>query len=122
MARALVIDDDAQVRQVLRRMLERAGHEVHAVSDGMGAAGLYREHPSDLVITDIYMPEKAGLETILELRTEFPDVKIIAMSGGEGIFDLQPLGTAKRLGVVGTLQKPFRWEDLKAAIEKAFAD
>ncbi|MCP4004202.1 MAG: response regulator [bacterium] len=118
MARILVVDDDAQIRGVIRGMLETMGHEVHEVSDGMHATVAYREKPADLVITDIYMPDKEGLELILELRTEFPDVKIVAVSGGGGAFDLEPLETAQNLGVCATLNKPFRSEELGKLVER----
>ena len=84
MARILLLDDDRALRDVVRMILEEAGHVVNDAPDGRAGVEMYRESPSDIVITDIRMPEKTGNETILELRAEFPDVKIIAMSGGCG--------------------------------------
>src|SRR5437762_7182307 len=83
MARILVIDDDAQVRGAVRRVLERAGHTVVDVADGEAGIRAHRERPTDLIITDIFMPEQDGIETIQQLRREFPRVKIIAISGGD---------------------------------------
>ena len=93
MARILIIDDDEQVRRYLRKILEAQGHEVVAASDGKLGIELCREEPTDLIITDIFMPEKEGLETIGELRRDYPDVKIIAISGGgrTGNLDFLPL-------------------------------
>jgi len=70
-----VIDDEASVRQMLRHMLERAGHEVAEAEDGSVGVRFYREHPADLIITDILMSEKEGSETILQLRQIHPQVR-----------------------------------------------
>ena len=82
MALILIIDDDDQIRRVLRKTLERDGYDVADAPNGKEGIRLYRENPADLVITDIIMPEKEGIETIRELRRDFPEVKIIAISGG----------------------------------------
>ena len=82
MARILLIDDDAVTREMLGKLLENAGHEVVEAANGAVGTALFRKSPADVVITDILMPEKEGIETILELRREYPDVKIIAVSGG----------------------------------------
>ena len=83
MSRILIIEDDEHVRGMLRKMLERIGYDVFDAPDGKEGLDFYRNTPVDLVITDILMPEKEGIQTIMELRREFPDVKIIAISGGE---------------------------------------
>ena len=82
MARLLLADDDANVRSVLRRMLERDGHEVRVARDGFEASKMFRESPADVMILDLYMPGQEGLETLLELRAEFPDTRVIVISGG----------------------------------------
>ena len=82
MARILIIDDDVQILSMLRQTLEREGYEVVEASDGEQGEKLFREKPTDLIITDLIMPEKEGVETIKEIRSEFPETKIIAMSGG----------------------------------------
>jgi CheY-like chemotaxis protein len=107
MARILVIDDEAQIRRVLRRSLEQNGYEVEEARDGVEGLRLYRAAPTDLVITDILMPEKEGYELIRELRAIHRGVRIIAISGGSAQIDMDTLGTAKFLGAVRTLQKPF---------------
>ena len=82
MERILIIDDEQQIRSMLRLMLEREGYEVVEAPDGIEGIRVYRRKPADLIITDLIMPNKDGIGMIIELRKEFPDVKIIAMSGG----------------------------------------
>ncbi len=121
MATILVADDDEQVRSVLSRMLEREGHQVLQAADGFEASDLYRQRHPEVVILDLYMPEKEGIETLLELRTEFPDNRIIVISGGGGAFALDPLRTAERLGAVKTLTKPIGRAELVSAVCDALA-
>jgi DNA-binding response OmpR family regulator len=89
MTKRLVIEDDDRLRTTLRKMLERSGYEVVVASNGKEGIKHFREAPCDLVITDLIMPEKEGLETIRELKEEVPDIKVIAISGGgrEGFDD-----------------------------------
>jgi DNA-binding response OmpR family regulator len=82
MSRILVIDDDEQIRGMLRQVLGCEGYEVVEASNGKDGMALFRAAPADLVISDILMPEQEGLQTIRELRREFPTVKIITISGG----------------------------------------
>ena len=82
MARILVVDDEEGIRTLLRNILVREGHHVTTAADGVEALQVVDTQPVDLVITDLIMPEKEGVETISELRKRFPAVKIIAMSGG----------------------------------------
>ena len=116
MARILIIDDDVQILKMLRKMLELEGHEVVDATDGNKGLKLYREDPTDLVITDIVMPEKEGIETIVDLRREFPEAKIIAMSGGGHVEPEAYLHMAKGFGAQRTLTKPFGKEELVEAI------
>lgn len=117
MARILVIDDDPDMRAMLEQMLRAAGHEVISAMDGKAGVGLYRASPADLVMTDLFMPNQEGLETIIELRREFPEVAITAMSGKTAADTM--LSIAKRLGAVGTLQKPFFPLQLLCEVERA---
>src|SRR5215475_12447612 len=121
MARILIIDDEAPVRRLLRHMLEKEGYEVIDAPDGEVGIKLFRERPSDLVLTDILMPEKEGIETIIELRKSFPRVKIIAMSGGGRMGKLDVLPIAKSFGALQTLEKPFERHELLDAIRVALA-
>ncbi|MER3424265.1 MAG: response regulator [Nitrospiraceae bacterium] len=107
MARVLIIDDEPLVRDMLRYTLESVGHTVVEASDGRVAMRLWRENPADLIVTDLLMPEKDGLEVIRELRRDFPQAKIIALSGGSRRIDFDTLDIAKRFGAVHALAKPF---------------
>lgn len=107
MARILVIDDDRKLREVVRRALERAGHTVFEADDGRAGIQLYRGQGAELIITDIFMPERDGLETILQLRRENPGVKIVAISGGDQSGSLDLREHAEVLGASRTLRKPF---------------
>ena len=108
----LVIDDDEQMRVALRNLLEGSGYEVINASDGEEGLRLYHERPTDLIITDLIMPQKEGIETIRELRQDFPDVKIIAISGGGRSDPEVFLSFAKIFGAHRTIAKPFKREDL----------
>jgi DNA-binding NtrC family response regulator len=113
MARILLIDDDDQFRTLLRKMLEKAGYDdIEEANDGRIGVKLFRQRPFDLVITDIIMPDKEGIETIVELTDDYPQIKIIAMSGGGRIGPQDYLETAKRLGASRTLAKPFNYSEL----------
>jgi YesN/AraC family two-component response regulator len=118
MAHILIIDDDPQILDMLGQTLKREGHEVVEALDGKEGLKLYRENPTDLIITDIIMPDKEGIETIIELQRDFPDVKIIAISGGGHNDPHQYLYIARMLGVQKTFTKPIAREELlKAASE-----
>jgi YesN/AraC family two-component response regulator len=118
MASILIIDDELQIRVMMRRILEKVGYEVYEASDGKEGIKLFREKPTDLVITDIIMPEKEGLETILDLRHDFPKIKIIAISGGgkTGLPNFLP--AAKKFGAIRTLPKPFGKDDLLKMVKE----
>ena len=115
----LVIDDEAEMRVMLQETLSAAGYDVTAASDGQEAASLSRSHPPELVITDIYMPNKDGLEVIMEMRAAFPATRIIAMSGQ--VTQRNMLPAASVLGAVRTLPKPFLPAELLALVEEVLA-
>jgi DNA-binding NtrC family response regulator len=122
MARILIIDDESQIRSMLRLMLERAGYEIAEAPDGIEGIRQYRENPADLIITDLIMPNKDGIGMIIDLKKEFPKVKIIAMSGGgvnrpEGYLD-----GAKKLGATRTLTKPIDREEMLKAVKESLND
>jgi DNA-binding response OmpR family regulator len=119
MPHILLIDDDDLFRNLLRINLEEAGHTVIEAPNGQKGLALYRAAPADLVLTDLVMPEKDGIGIIIELRKEFPAAKIIAMSGGGRGSAADYLKSARLLGAVGTLPKPFTHEALLAAIKAA---
>ena len=107
MGKILVIDDDATIRLSLRLALEDVDHQVEEAGDGEAGMALLRAFKPQLVITDIFMPEKEGLETIDEIKTHAPATKIIAISGGGRMDPGDYLGIAKRVGADRTLVKPF---------------
>jgi DNA-binding response OmpR family regulator len=118
MSRVLVVDDDLQVLEVVGEMLRLEGFEVEVASNGCEALRQFRNHRFDLVITDLIMPDKEGLETIAELRTLDRHVPIIAMSGGGRIGPTDYLDTAFQLGADATLAKPFARSELIAAVTR----
>ena len=119
MARILVIDDNEAVRKMIGEILRRNGYEVMEAPDGKIGLSMYAENPADVVITDIFKPEKEGLETIMELRRGVPDARIIAMTGGIGALDRETtLLLACDLGADKTIMKPVPRAELLAAIEE----
>jgi DNA-binding response OmpR family regulator len=117
MARILVIDDDPDLRAVLEEILKPAGYEVILAADGREGVMRHRTSPADLVITDLYMPIQDGFETIRELRSCFPEVAIIAMSGRTDTGTM--LSIAQNLAAVGILKKPFLTDELIASVANA---
>jgi two-component system, chemotaxis family, chemotaxis protein CheY len=115
----LIIDDDDDVRGVLRLMLESEGFEVAESRDGAEGIQALRQQAADLVFCDLFMPGKDGLEVIQELRRDFPGVKVIAMSGGGYSGTMALLDVARQLGAVEALSKPFSVTDAVAAARRA---
>jgi len=118
MARILVVDDEQLVRQTLQRALERAGHTVRLARNGNEALDLARGAPFDLFMIDIIMPEKEGIQTIIELRQTNPSARIIAMSGGGRAGNFDYLEVASRLGATLALRKPFQSKQLIEAVQR----
>ena len=118
MARILIIDDEPQIRSMLTLMLERVGYEIVEAPDGVAGIKIYRQHPADLIITDLIMPNKDGIGMIIDLKKEFPDVKIIAMSGGGLNKPDGYLKGAKKLGAACTLTKPIDREEMLKAVRE----
>ena len=118
MVTILVIEDDSEIRELYRRILEKAGYQVLEAPDGDVGIRIFREKHVDLVLTDIVMPEKEGLETIMELKREFPSARIIAMSGGgKATTSFTCLHLAKMLGADQALTKPIPRTQLLEAVE-----
>ena len=122
MARILIIDDEPQIRSMLTLMLERDGYEVVEAPDGVEGIKVYRQNPADLIITDLIMPNKDGIGMIIDLKKEFPDVKIIAMSGGGLNKPDGYLKGAKKLGASCTLTKPIDREEMLRAVRDILKD
>ncbi len=122
MARVLVIDDDDDTRRMLCEVLTRAGHEAIAAADGRAGVACYRESCADVVITDIFMPESDGLETIRKLHREFPQARIIARTGGGRQSNFDYLPTALKLGAWRTMEKPFTPAEFLQAVAEALEE
>src|SRR5437879_2953344 len=120
MQTVLIVDDDAETRTVLQAVLLKAGLSVFVVATGEEAVRLCRSQRIDVVLLDIWMPEKDGLETLMDIRRGAPDAKIIAMSGGGKLGSMHPLAFASRLGAKRTLTKPFTQQELLSAVSDTF--
>ncbi len=112
MSKVLVIDDDRMVRETVKIILESAGHTVVLASNGREGLKTFAADTPDIVITDILMPEKEGIETIAELRRLKPDLPIVAISGGGRIGNMNFLKLAESFGANHTLTKPFEPEEI----------
>ncbi len=122
MARILVIEDETVFCMLMEDALEKAGHEVISASDGEEGMHLFAEQPCDVVITDILMPNKEGLETILELAQQSPTVKIIAISGGGSSLGDDLLDMAKDFGAQRALRKPIQMKQLVALVKEMLGE
>lgn len=117
-ARILVIEDDNEVRDYLESVLSRDGYEVEGASNGKDGVALFQVNPADLVITDIIMPEKDGIETIMDLKRVNSTLKVIAISGGGRSEPENYLHSAKLIGANLTLKKPFSNEEMLQAVRQ----
>ena len=118
MKRILIVDDEAQMRTMLAHMLEDEGYEVQTAEHGEEGLVRVRQSRFDLVITDMIMPVKDGLKFIMELLKDYPDLKIMAISGGGAIKAERYLNMAGYLGDIATLEKPFKREVLLDMVKK----
>ena len=116
MAKILVFDDEPSILLMIKKMLEKEGHEVDIALNGREGIELFEKNKPDLLITDILMPEKEGLETILELRRKYPELKIIAISGGGRIGPDGYLPSAKLFGADMVFQKPLIQKEFLLAV------
>lgn len=116
MSKILIIDNDPLVCETLKFAAESAGHTVVLARNGHEGLQAFAASPPDLVVTDILMPEKEGMETIVDLRRSNPDVPILAISGAAPTGNISFLKIAQKLGANRTLSKPFAMEDFVAAI------
>ena len=117
MATILVIDDDLAMRRLLARTLAAKNYVVIEAADGKQGVAMAAAHKPALVVTDILMPEKEGIETMREIREQTPRAKIVAISGGGLSHNMLFLDVAKALGADATLAKPFRPAELMKTIE-----
>ena len=115
--RILVVDDNPDMRGALQRLLVHLGYEVETAADGGQALGIHRSREVSIVITDIFMPGKEGMETIQAFKNEWPWVRVIAMSGGGDVARGSYLDAARQVGADAVLQKPFSLDSLKSALD-----
>lgn len=108
----LIIDDEEEVRALLRKALEKQGYEVEEAADGSQGTRLLSQRPFDLVIVDLFMPKKDGMQTIIDVRQGQPDVKVVAISGGGLTGNLELLTHAQTLGAECSFAKPFNLNEL----------
>ena len=116
MTAILVVDDQKELRKVVRRVLTESGYEVAEAEDGEAALAAFRASPPALVITDIIMPGKEGIEVIATMKRERPEVKVLAISGGGRTHVMDFLAIARKAGADAALEKPFRKSDLLARV------
>ncbi|MDQ5984421.1 MAG: Response regulator receiver protein CpdR [Syntrophus sp. SKADARSKE-3] len=116
MKRVLVVDDDDQFRGMLVKLLQKAGYDVAGAENGRVAEAIQQENPFDLIITDIIMPDKEGIETIIGIRKSYPQTMIIAMSGGGRVGPTPYLESARSLGAQMTFSKPFKTSEILEAV------
>jgi DNA-binding NtrC family response regulator len=120
MARFVILDDDEDICSIVQMILELEGHDAVVVTSADGAVALQRSRPADVLITDIFMPDKDGLETIQQFRREFPETRIIAMSGGgDTLRGVDYLFSAREMGAVQVIRKPFEKEGLLDVVRRA---
>ncbi len=122
MARILIVDDEQPIRQILFDALEIDKHEISEAATGKEAIEMVQQQQFDLLITDLVMPEKNGIDLILEIRSKYPQMRVIAISGGGGItgrFDYLPI--AKLIGAGSILRKPFRLPEIRTMVNDVLA-
>ena len=118
MARIIVIEDEELVRYTLKVTLESVGHQVFEACNGREGLAVIDREPCDMIITDIIMPEMEGIETIAAIRNRFPDLPIIAVSGGGRIGNMDFLKAAQELGATTILPKPFEPDELINVVDR----
>jgi CheY-like chemotaxis protein len=118
MSRILIVDDDELFRPMLRNTLIKLGHSVRDTSDGDEAMLMYHEEPADVLMTDIIMPGREGLEVIAMFKGRFPDLKVVAMSGSGRVVDTNYLKLATEGGADAVIEKPFSREKLTAVLSQ----
>jgi CheY-like chemotaxis protein len=122
MKKVLVIDDQESICRMLQSLIKSVGHEVRLAGNGREGLAICAEWNPDLILTDIFMPDQDGLEIIRALRKTAPQTRVIAMSGGGDMGDLDVLRTARVMGAVAVLTKPFLLDDLRKCLEQVLGD
>jgi CheY-like chemotaxis protein len=115
--RVLVVDDNRDMRESTRHLLRLMGYDAEVAMDGQQAMEIHRARPAQVLLTDIFMPGKDGMETIEAFRRQWPEVKIVAMSGGGSVATRDYLSMAPDIGADATLRKPFSLENLQQVLD-----
>lgn len=114
----LIVEDNADLRFMLRRVFETAGFAVEEAANGRFALTLALKSEPAVVVTDIFMPDFEGIETIVAFRNKVPEARIVAMSGRPAMEGYDPLDTARKLGAHATIRKPFMPKDILALVRE----
>lgn len=114
----LIIEDDTVLLSAMTEWLKAAGYRVMAASDGARGLVLFRQMPADIVVTDIIMPEREGIETLMEVKAIAPETRVLAISGGGRVHASDVLTLARSLGADAILAKPFRRESVLEMVER----
>ena len=122
MARVLVVDDDGMIRDVVRRVLERAGHEVIEAAEGSEGLRKLKESTVDLMIVDVMMPKKGGIETLMELRKSQPGIKTIVITGKVDTDSASFKNLVHAFGVSRVFPKPFDLNELSSTVENLLGE
>ena len=122
MKRVLVIDDQESITRMLQALIKSVGHDVRVAGNGKEGLAICAQWNPDLILTDIFMPDQDGLEIIRALRKTAPHTRVIAMSGGGDIGDLDVLRTARVMGAAAVLTKPFQLDELRACLQQVLGD
>ena len=123
MPKILIVDDEKNIRNILCESLKKDAHEIYEASSGQEALDILDESPVDLLITDLVMPGKTGLDLIMEIKEKIPELNIIAISGGGGIngrFDYLPI--AQLIGANNIIRKPFSVAEIKKMVTELLAN
>ena len=121
MARILVVDDDEQICALVSRLLENDGHEVAVAMTGVDALAELRASAYDLMILDLVMPQKGGIETIMEIRGVSPDLPIVVVSGRVAFGDASTTRLLRQCGALAVLSKPFSADELREAVSESLS-
>ena len=117
MATILIVDDEKPVRDLVSKIVLKDGHDIVVAVDGQEACDQYAKSDIDLIITDLVMPEKNGIQMIMDLKAQAPDLKVVAISGGSSFSgDIDLLSVAKLLGAKHIIKKPFSVDDIRNAV------
>jgi DNA-binding response OmpR family regulator len=119
--RILVVDDNEDLRSTIQALLRADGFDVAVAGNGQAALELHQSRPADVVITDLFMPDKDGIETIVELKKLSPQLKIVAISGWTSTQGSDYLRVAREIGATVTLQKPFDPQELSRVVRQLAA-